>query len=221
MQRAATVNPNTVVRRIDLGGGAWVDIAREFLHNTDEVTNQLIRDVPWREGQVFRYEVRKTEPRLGGTLEQQELHPVIHDTERWLQNRYRVRFQPVVFAQYRHGNDRVGLHRDREMRWLDNTLIVILTFGATRPWLIEPLKRHQQQFPQFQRVDLRPSSGDLIVLGGTSQRTWRHGVPPVPGLTEPRISAQWRWTSKQGEPDLEPTYNDPRFFDRPTAETPR
>lgn len=214
MLTPAALNPNVDVRRIDLGGGAWVDIARSFIFDPEEVTEHLLREVSWREGQVFRYEVRKTEPRLGGTVDPQHLHPAIQATDQWLRNRYRVTFDPVVFAQYRHGDDRIALHRDREMRWLDNTLIVVLTFGATRPWLIEPLQRHQRQHPEFQRVDLRPASGDLIVLGGACQRLWRHGIPPVPGLTEPRISAQWRWTSRQGEPDLEPGYNDPRFFNR-------
>ena len=33
--------------------------------------------------------------------------------------------------------DSVAMHRDREMRWLDDTVVAILTFGAQRPFLVQ------------------------------------------------------------------------------------
>jgi hypothetical protein len=61
-------------------------------------------------------------------------------------------------------------------------------------------------------VDLAPSSGDLLVLGGRTQADWLHGVPPQPGLREGRISVQWRWTSGDGPPEHGPGYRAPRHF---------
>jgi hypothetical protein len=61
-----------------------------------------------------------------------------------------------------------------------------------------------------------PGEGDLLVMGGTCQRDWLHGVPAAPGVTEPRVSLTWRWTSRRGRPDTNPSYFDGRqFSDRP------
>jgi len=58
---------------------------------------------------------------------------------------------------------------------------------------------------------LLPGHGDLLVMGGACQRDWLHTVPPA--VTElPRISLTWRWTSKRGRPDTNPTYYDGRAF---------
>ena len=46
-------------------------------------------------------------------------------------------------------------------------------------------------------------------MGGRCQRTWLHAVPPVNHAVGSRCLAQWRWTSRRGEPDTEPTSRDP------------
>ena len=37
-----------------------------------------------------------------------------------------------------------------------------------------------------------PINGDLLVMGGTCQRTWEHAVPKTARPTGPRISIQFR-----------------------------
>jgi hypothetical protein len=60
-----------------------------------------------------------------------------------------------------------------------------------------------------------PGEGDLLVMGGTCQRTWLHGVPAA-DAQQARISLTWRWTSRRGRPDTNPGYFDGRqFSDRP------
>ena len=49
-------------------------------------------------------------------------------------------------------------------------------------------------------------------MGGASQREWLHGVPAAPGVDRPRISLTWRWTSRRGRPDTNPTFYDGRHF---------
>jgi alkylated DNA repair dioxygenase AlkB len=34
--------------------------------------------------------------------------------------------------------------------------------------------------------------GDLLVMGGSCQRTWQHGIPKTARPTGPRISVQFR-----------------------------
>jgi hypothetical protein len=61
-------------------------------------------------------------------------------------------------------------------------------------------------------IDLAPDGGDLLVMGGRCQRDWLHAVPPVAVPVGSRVSAQWRWTSRRGEPELEAASRDPRYF---------
>jgi len=39
-------------------------------------------------------------------------------------------------------------------------------------------------------------------------------VPKVRERVRSRISAQWRWTSRRGRPDTNPSYYAPRHFSR-------
>jgi hypothetical protein len=63
--------------------------------------------------------------------------------------------------------------------------------------------------------DVAPGNGDLLVMGGRCQADWEHSVPKVSGAVPGRISAQWRWTSRRGRPEVGGSYRAPRNFDRP------
>jgi hypothetical protein len=102
------------------------------------------------------------------------------------------------------------------LRWLDETLIAIVVLGERRPFVL----RSRTSSDRFDRVPagqqhddivLMPGDGDMLVMGGACQRDWLHTVPPAP-TTRPRISLTWRWTSKRGRPDTNPTFYDGRSF---------
>ena len=122
---------------------------------------------------------------------------------------------------YRDGEDFQGFHSDRELRWLDDTLIAIVVLGVRRPFVFRrrgPDANARDRTPAGGNPDdvvLRPGEGDLLVMGGACQRDWLHTVPRAE-TSEPRISLTWRWTSRRGRPDTNPTYYDGRqFSDRP------
>ena len=132
-----------------------------------------------------------------------------------------IGFDGVALAQYRHGADSVGFHRDREMRWLEDTVIGVLTFGARRPFLLRPIGERRSAHDDDMvadagaTFDLAPAGGDLIVMGGRCQADWLHAVPKVHDVVVgPRISAQYRWTSRKGRPDIQPGFRAPRFYSR-------
>ena len=85
---------------------------------------------------------------------------------------YRVRFGAVGLNYYRDGRDSVAFHNDQELRHLDDTLVAIVTFGAARPFLLRPVGGGRS-------IDVHPASGDLLVMGGSCQAAWEHGVPKV------------------------------------------
>jgi hypothetical protein len=142
-------------------------------------------------------------------------HPVLIEAHRWLQHRYGVRFDGFTLVRYRDGGDGQGFHRDRDMRFLDHTVVAVLTLGATRPWLLRPKgHRHAHGLPARGAThDLAPASGDLLVMGGRCQADWEHSVAPVPRRpVGERISIQWRWTSRQGRPEVGGSYGAPRRY---------
>lgn len=216
-----------VAERIDLGRGSWVDVVRGFVPESMQVHDDLVASVAWKQGRVFRYERWIDEPRLGGWQAGANRHPALAQASAWIEDRYRVSFDGVALARYRHEADSVGFHRDREMRWLEDTVIGVLTLGAARPFLLRPIGERRSAHDDDMvfgngvdgagaTFDLAPAGGDLIVMGGRCQADWLHAVPKVRGgaAVGDRISAQYRWTSRLGRPDIQPGYRAPRFYSR-------
>jgi alkylated DNA repair dioxygenase AlkB len=217
---AISIDSDAQPERRDLGGGSWVDVTRGWLHGADDLYAALLEKVAWRQGRVFRYERYIDEPRMGAWCNRDTPYPdpALTAMHRALQHKYNVTFGGVGLAHYRDGRDSVAFHRDTDMRYCENTVIAILSLGARRPWLLQP-RNDPDRFREgnaAKAIDLSPGSGDLIVLGGRCQADWLHAVPKVPGPRPAgRISAQWRWTSRTGKPEQQPSYSAPRHFSRP------
>ncbi len=212
----AYLAPEPVVERIELDAASWVDVVRGILLAPDPLHDALAATVPWAPSRVFRYERWIDEPRVVAFQSGADRHPALVAVETWISRRYRVRFDGVALVQYRDEHDSVGFHRDRELRWLDDTVIGVLTLGASRPWLMRPIsgRRNYVDDDLADAIDLRPASGDLLVMGGRCQADWLHAVPKVRGRVHSRISGQWRWTSRRGERDRNPGFYAPRHFSR-------
>ena len=208
------VAADPVVERVQLDDAAWVDVVRGLVPDGDAVHDELVSSVAWEQGRVFRYERWIDEPRLSSWQSGDRRHPALAEVEHWISRRYRVRFDGVALAHYRNERDSVAFHRDRELRWLDDTVIGVLSLGARRPWLVKPLGRRDLDDDTAGSIDLSPASGDLLVMGGRCQAAWLHAVPKVRGSARSRVSAQWRWTSKRGQRDRNPSYFAPRHFSR-------
>jgi hypothetical protein len=138
--------------------------------------------------------------------------PALAEATRVLQHHYGVTFDGFGMIQYRDGSDGQGFHRDTDMRWLDDTLIAVLSLGAQRPWLLRPSRGRGDRTGDGD-LDLAPASGDLLVLGGRAQADWLHSVAYQPGRRlDPRVSIQWRWARRSGRPYVGSGYGAPRTF---------
>ena len=205
------IDPGVAFERIDLDGTSWIELARGWVTGADAVYQKLVANVAWRQGRVWRYERYIDEPRLGagGSLANPG-HPVLAEAQQAISKRYGARFDGFGLAYYRNARDSVAMHRDREMTWLDDTVVAIMTFGAQRPFLVQPRNTRDASTAR----DLSPASGDLMVFGGRFQADWLHGVPKTRHAVRGRISAQWRYTTKRGRRDTQPGYYEPREFSR-------
>jgi alkylated DNA repair dioxygenase AlkB len=181
-----------VWERVQLDTGAWIDVARNWFLGTDDLLDALVTRVAWERGRRWMYDRMVDDPRLSRRYRDcaSVPHPALADAREALGTRYRVTFGPLALNYYRDGRDSVAFHRDRELRELDDTLIAILTLGTQRPFLVRPLTGTRRC-----SRDLAPASGDLLVMGGSCQMGWEHGIPKV-AHAGPRISATWRWARR-------------------------
>jgi alkylated DNA repair dioxygenase AlkB len=183
---APALAPDPHFERRDLLEGAWVEVARGYLTGADALLDELVTSVVWKQGRRQMYERTVDDPRLSRWYHRDATfpHPVLHDAHHSLRARYHVDLGGVGLNFYRDGRDSVAPHRDRELRDLDDTIVAIVTLGARRPFLVRARGGGRS-------IDLAPASGDLLVMGGSCQRHYEHGVPKV-ARAGPRISASYR-----------------------------
>jgi alkylated DNA repair dioxygenase AlkB len=190
------IDAGAPTERIPLDDTAWIDVTRDLLHGADAVFADLAERIEWKQGRRQMWDHVYDDPRLSRWFprDQGDQHPALADVRAHLERRYRVRMRGVGFNYYRDGQDSVASHADRELRELDDTLVAILTLGGRRPFLVRPKGGGRS-------IDLAPGSGDLLVMGGSCQRDWEHGIPKV-ARCDPRISASWRWAVGPDRPAI-------------------
>lgn len=196
---------------------SWVDLLPGWVQGADELFQVVVERAGFSATRVYRYDHWVEERRLAASFNPSSSpHPVLLDAQRQLQHHYRVRFGGAGMALYRDGRDGMAFHRDRDMRWLDDTVIALLVLGDRRPFALRPrANRYRHEDPnKGATLTLRPGHGDVVVMGGACQVGWEHGVPQVPGPVGGRLSVQWRWTSRRGRPEVGASYRAPRHYSR-------
>jgi alkylated DNA repair dioxygenase AlkB len=196
------------VRRIELSEGAWVDVLPGWLAGSDVLLDHLLRVVPWRAERRQMYDRVLDTPRLlcWYSGETGFPHPVLAEARELLTAHYakelREPFVTAGLCLYRDGRDSVAWHGDRIGRGaVENTMVAILSVGSARHLMLRP--RRDASSPQAESagggatVDHRsiriPSGhGDLLVMGGSCQRTWEHAIPKTAQAVGPRVSIQFR-----------------------------
>jgi alkylated DNA repair dioxygenase AlkB len=196
---AGTVRPE----RVPLSRGAWIDIQRGWLTGSAALFARLAETVPWRAERRRMYDRTVDVPRLlcfyGEDAPLPD--PALDACRDALNAHYAAELgEPFVTAGlcfYRDGRDSVAWHGDRIGRGsTEDTMVAILSLGTARPLLLRPGSgngRHTGTDPgsgTAQRYSL--GHGDLIVMGGSCQRTWEHSVPKSARPAGPRISVQFR-----------------------------
>ena len=205
--------------RLDLDATSWVEVHEGWWSDDpDRLYDELVEVVPFQQGRIFRYERWVDEPRLtmGYRVGNPLPHPGLLEAHQRVQTTTGKRFDTFAVALYRDGRDSVAFHRDRDIRWCEDTVVALLVLGPPRPFRLRPrANRYDHDAPaQGATHEVLPGRGDLLVLGGRVQADWEHSVPKVPGWPHGRISVQWRWTSKRGRPEVGASYRAPRTFSR-------
>jgi alkylated DNA repair dioxygenase AlkB len=180
------------VRRTALRHGAWLDVRPGWLRGADVLYERLRAAVPWRAERRQMYDRVVDVPRLLCFYDENDTlpDPALEAAKTALSAHYRRElgepFRTAGLCLYRDGRDSVAWHGDTTGRGsTHDTMVAIVSVGAPRALLLRPrgggpALRHEV------------GHGDLVVMGGSCQRTWEHAVPKSSRATGPRISIQFR-----------------------------
>ncbi|NUL04230.1 alpha-ketoglutarate-dependent dioxygenase AlkB [Streptomyces lunaelactis] len=187
------LGPLEGVRRTELGHGAWIDVLPGWLGGADALFESLSSGVPWRAERRQMYEQVVAVPRLLASYQEGDAlpHPVLDEARDALSAHYAAElgepFTTAGLCYYRDGRDSVAWHGDTGGRASRaDTMVAILSVGAPRDLVLRP--RGGGRLPLRRPL----GHGDLIVMGGSCQRTWEHAVPKTARSVGPRVSIQFR-----------------------------
>ena len=173
------------LRRTGLAGGAWVELAPGWVTGQDALFDALEASTSWRTDRRWMYERMVDTPRLIASLPGDGPgHPLLDRMSAALAARYGETFRRITLALYRDGQDSVAFHGDTVARDMDEALVATVSLGARRRFLLRPADTGSS-------VAFSLGGGDLLVMGGSCQRTWRHSIPKV-SAAGPRIAVMFR-----------------------------
>jgi alkylated DNA repair dioxygenase AlkB len=187
--------------RIPLASDAWLDYDAAWL-SADEADAALaaLRDeLTWEQRAIVLFGRRILQPRLiawagdlgyrysGQTLEPRAFTPAAERLLERVRGQTGVPFNHVLVNRYRTGDDSMGLHADDEPELGPDPTVAIVSLGATRRLAIKPRRKRDRE-----RHDLELGHGALLIMGGTCQRHYVHGVPRQAGAGGERISLTFR-----------------------------
>ncbi len=182
-----------------LSGDAWIDVRSGWLGGSDgsdgsaTLLDELVAGVPWRAERRRMYDRVLDVPRLVSfhdLVREAGAHPALRQLRRRLNDIYAGElgepFTTAGLCLYRDGNDSVAWHGDTIGRSaVEDTMVAIVGVGATRTFALRPRGGGRS-------IRIQHRHGDLLVMGGSCQRTWEHAVPKTTTPIGPRISIQFR-----------------------------
>lgn len=180
------------LERADLGDGAWMDIRRDWIAGSAVLFERLLSSVPWRSERRRMYDRTVDVPRMlafyGGGDPLPD--PMLETARDMLTAAYHGSggepLRTTGICLYRDGRDSVAWHGDTiGPDEVGDKLVAIISLGEARRFLLRPKSGRRS-------LTLALGHGDLLVMGGTCQRTWEHSVPKTARPVGPRISVQFR-----------------------------
>jgi alkylated DNA repair dioxygenase AlkB len=187
--------------RIPLAAGAWLDHEAAWLPppEADRMLATLRDELAWEQREIVLFGRRILQPRLiawagdlgyrysGQTLEPRAFTPAASGLLARVRERTGTPFNHVLVNRYRSGEDSMGLHADDEPELGPDPLVAIVSLGASRRLVVRPRRKQDGA-----RHDLDLGHGALLVMGGTCQRHYVHGVPRQAGAVGERVSLTFR-----------------------------
>lgn len=178
---------------------ADISVMREMLmpYPHETILHLLINEIPWHEQHLKMYGKDILMPRLISwhgagtytfsriTLQPKPMTPLLDGLRALVEKETGHTFNSVLLNYYRDGNDSIGMHSDNENDLGPNPVIASLSFGATRR-----LELHHRNGEY--KIAVPMYSGTLILMKGTTQKNWKHGILKVSPQTKARVNLTFR-----------------------------
>jgi alkylated DNA repair dioxygenase AlkB len=192
-----TTSPPTTPQTRDLrdGGTLYYDAAFWSKADADALLAALRRDVPWKQeagrGRPFpRLTAWFADPGLtytysGVTHQATPWTPLLQEIRRRVEEASGASFNSLLANLYRDGRDSIGFHTDAEPELGLNPVVASVSLGAEREFVLKHKATRDA-------VKLRLAHGSLLVMGGTCQHHWLHGMPKTDETVGERINLTFR-----------------------------
>lgn len=173
----------------------WLQAAQ-----ADMLMQALLQDVRWEVHRIRMFGRMVDSPRLSSWIGDAEASYRYSGTrfapQPWLEALQPVRtrlqdetghpFNSVLVNRYRSGNDAMGWHSDDEPELGAQPLIASVSLGATRRFAF----KHRDDAALKQTLEL--GHGDLLLMGGDTQRHYKHALPRTARPVGERINLTFR-----------------------------
>ncbi len=165
--------------------------------SNEAILQQLLADIAWKEESIFVWGKLHKQPRLsawygdarytysGRTFHPLPFTPLLLDIKRAVEQATGRHFNSVLLNLYRNERDSMGFHSDDEPELGPEPAIASVTFGAARTFILK-----HKTLPRTVKLDL--TDGSLLLMAGTLQQHWRHGINKVATPRGLRINLTFR-----------------------------
>lgn len=190
---------STILTPIPLADGELSFLGQLPLSLTnDEVLARLIADTTWRSDTITVWGKQHPQPRLtawhgeaayaysGLRLEPSPFTPLQQEIRAAVEAVSGRRFNSVLLNYYRDGRDSMGMHSDNEPELGPAPAIASVSFGAARTFLL-------QHKVTKARLRLSLTDGSMLLMAGSLQQFWLHGINKVAHPTGPRVNLTFRF----------------------------
>ena len=161
--------------------------------------DECLANINWIEGTIKIFGKEHNIPRLqawyanedinykysGKALLRNNWNPVLNEIKDDIELATSQKFNSVLGNLYRDGSDSMGLHADDEKELGENPVIASFSLGEERDIYF----KHKNKNISF---SIPQESGKLIVMSGSTQKYWKHGIKKTKKIKKPRINLTFR-----------------------------
>lgn len=173
----------------------------------DTLQRTLRDDVPWEVHRIRMFGRQVDSPRLscwmgdpaaryrysGTEFMPQPWHPALLPLRDQLSAFCGHAFNSVLLNRYRDGDDGMGWHSDNEPELGPAPVIASVSLGAPRRFLLRRRDDHAK------KAEVLLDHGDLLVMGGQTQRHYQHSLPKSARPLAERLNLTFRWINAPGQ----------------------
>ncbi len=182
-------------RELRDGGTLYYDPAFYDRAEADRLLRLLREQVPWRQERGHMHPFPRLTAWFADAGTDYTYSGVTHRGEGWTPELLAIKrrveaaagvpFNSLLLNLYRDGRDSIGLHTDAEPELGQNPVVASVSLGAVRTFILKHIKtRDKLSYPL--------AHGSLLVMGGTCQHFWLHGVPKTAEAVGERINLTFR-----------------------------